>query len=980
MCNVTPFKTDLGAVSNIPLSTIAVAYDDPLTFGTYILIFNESLQIPGLNHYILCPSQMRDNDVLVNEVPLQYLPKHLQNETSYTIQVGPLTIPLTLHGIHSNFLTRLPSDYELAHPHLFPQVIMTADRVWEPHDPVFNMHESTLRTSLQYVRHTYYSNRNISKINLVNISDALCPHTLHTKMSQTVLVPYNCSAVSYHRHGTPTASELAKRWFIGLQTAARTLEHTTQRGVRDFTKSEGTRRLRHSTYQLMYRHLRSSVYTDTMFASVKSLQGNKCAQVYCTWFQWVVAYPIPSKAEAHHTLDRLHRDYGIFHTIIPDNAKELTAGEFKRKALKAGSYIAPIEAYSHNQNLAESAIRELQRMFRKAMRQTNAPYVLWDYCIELMSKIRSHTALDMLILQGDTPHTFLTGDTSDISHICEFSWYDMVWYVDHLDKLQNRKLGRYLGPSYDIGQAMASKILTSKGQVLSRTSVFPITIEDTNSEAIKEQMKSYEQDLKNALGDRMEGLPIENPETDDIEADIEYEPYEDDENQPIKYPDAEDIDLDTHHKFISAQVAIPVAGELQFGKVIGRKRDKDGRLIGKPNSNPLLDTTLYDVELADGHIEAYAANQIAESIYSQVDNEGIQYALLDEILDHKRLGDAVSGDDGYIMKDGREIPRKTTKGWKLLIKWKDGSTQWVRLADLKESNPVDVAEYAVGNKLVNEPAFKWWVPYVMKKRDRIISAVKTRYLRKEQKFGIELPKSAKEAIHLDQESGTTLWQDAIKKEMSVILPAVKILDEGAPPPIGFQRIPCHLVFDVKIDFTRKARFVAGGHVTSPPATQTYASVVSRESVRIAFLLASLNDMDVLSADVQGAYLNAPCHEKVYTTCGMEFGIENVGRVAVIVKALYGLKTSAFAWREHLSQTLTKLGFKFCVADNDVWLRGIDSKSQGKLYEYVLVYTDDILCISLDPANVLNCINQHYLLKPDSIGVPKTYLGAEVSEY
>jgi hypothetical protein len=48
-----------------------------------------------------------------------------------------------------------------------------------------------------------------------------------------------------------------------------------------------------------------------------------------------------------------------------------------------------------NQNLAESAIRELRRMFRKAMRMTNAPYVLWDFCIELMSKIRSHTALDI---------------------------------------------------------------------------------------------------------------------------------------------------------------------------------------------------------------------------------------------------------------------------------------------------------------------------------------------------------------------------------------------------------------------------------------------------------------------------------------------------------------------------------------------------------------------------------------------------------
>jgi hypothetical protein len=281
------------------------------------------------------------------------------------------------------------------------------------------------------VQYPPYENRHISETNihLDSVSSALDDDNFHHNLSNSLILTseYLCSSYQAVRRGTPSPVELSKRWFIGLHAAKRTLDRTTQRGVRDFAMSQGTRRLRHSTYQLMYRHIRSSVYTDTMFASVKSLQGNKCAQIFTTWFQWVVAYPIPTKADTHHTLDRLHREYGIFHTIIPDNAKELTAGEFRKKALEAGSYIAPIEAYSHNQNLTESAIRELCRMFRKAMRQTNAPYVLWDFCIELMSKIRSHTALDILLLQGDTPHTLLPGDTSDISHLCEFRWYDMIW-------------------------------------------------------------------------------------------------------------------------------------------------------------------------------------------------------------------------------------------------------------------------------------------------------------------------------------------------------------------------------------------------------------------------------------------------------------------------------------------------------------------------------------------------------------------------
>jgi Reverse transcriptase (RNA-dependent DNA polymerase) len=109
--------------------------------------------------------------------------------------------------------------------------------------------------------------------------------------------------------------------------------------------------------------------------------------------------------------------------------------------------------------------------------------------------------------------------------------------------------------------------------------------------------------------------------------------------------------------------------------------------------------------------------------------------------------------------------------------------------------------------------------------------------------------------------------------MGVILPVLKIMNKGERAPVGYQQIPCHVVFDVKIDFTRKARFVAGGHVTAPPTTQTYASVVSRDSVRIAFLIAALNDLKLMAADVQGAYLNAKCHEKVYTVCGPEFGNE-----------------------------------------------------------------------------------------------------------
>jgi len=86
--------------------------------------------------------------------------------------------------------------------------------------------------------------------------------------------------------------------------------------------------------------------------------------------------------------------------------------------------------------------------------------------------------------------------------------------------------------------------------------------------------------------------------------------------------------------------------------------------------------------------------------------------------------------------------------------------------------------------------------------------------------------------------------------MKNVRPAFEIIEGDAKVPAGYKEIPCHMVFDMKMDFTRKAWFVAGGHVTDPPSTLTDSSVVSRESVRIVFLIAALNDLQVCVADVK----------------------------------------------------------------------------------------------------------------------------------
>ena len=83
-----------------------------------------------------------------------------------------------------------------------------------------------------------------------------------------------------------------------------------------------------------------------------------------------------------------------------------------------------------------------------------------------------------------------------------------------------------------------------------------------------------------------------------------------------------------------------------------------------------------------------------------------------------------------------------------------------------------------------------------------------------------------------------------------------------------------MIFDVKMEyFRRKSRLVAGGHMTDTPTAITYASVVSRESVRLALMLAALNALDVKCGNAMNAYITAPLTEKVWTILGPKFGVD-----------------------------------------------------------------------------------------------------------
>ena len=87
---------------------------------------------------------------------------------------------------------------------------------------------------------------------------------------------------------------------------------------------------------------------------------------------------------------------------------------------------------------------------------------------------------------------------------------------------------------------------------------------------------------------------------------------------------------------------------------------------------------------------------------------------------------------------------------------------------------------------------------------------------------------------------------------------------------------------------------------------------------------------------------------------------------IIKKALYGLKSSSAAFRAHLAEIMYNLGYKPMRADPDVWIRPANKPCGFEYYEMVLVYVDDILCISANPRATMHGIQETFKLKDDKI--------------
>ena len=162
----------------------------------------------------------------------------------------------------------------------------------------------------------------------------------------------------------------------------------------------------------------------------------------------------------------------------------------------------------------------------------------------------------------------------------------------------------------------------------------------------------------------------------------------------------------SYDQYIGDEVVLPDQKSDKLMGNVGKHVIYDDTSAGEVNYNAIHDKYLYEIEYTDGTTEQLAANIIAENMMSQVDSEGHKYQVLTEVTDHKKDDSDIAKVNSFIKSSSVNLHRKRKNClWKLLVEWKYGSVDWVTLKDLKQSKPVDLAEYDVANYTSDEHAF-----------------------------------------------------------------------------------------------------------------------------------------------------------------------------------------------------------------------------------------------------------------------------------
>ena len=559
---VSGFSKELKPIDDVPIGTCLTAYDMP-GGETILLVIHEAIYFGSrMKHTLLCPNQMRDNGIQVEDTPCQFDSQSRHAIIIPKTDADPeLTLPLELRGIISFIPTRLPTEREIEH---CSRVELTSSSPWEPYSERFKAEEKSILRKTNTVCHKNVSFTEVQQdktdlaIKIPQVRDKPVRRVLSEVSAERLCAtvtrydqfinscndffdenfmnqdpeawpeadkengdsnqpapeppdhesnPREVDSISSSlKKSKLTKEALARRWGIGLLAAERTLKVTTQKGIRTVLNPVEKRYRTRQTH-LRFPSLNAKIYSDTMFATTKSVRNHKMAQVFTDSKGYTKFYPMDQKSEAGTQLWRFVNQVGIPKTLVTDNAREETQGSWLKCVKDCHIMTRTTEPYSPWQNKAEAEIRELKKMMMRHQRKTGSPKRLWCYLGEWVSHIRSLTASDHPGLNGRTPAEIMISSTPDISEYAIFDWYEPVWVWDGTGRLPDdkRKLMRFIGVADTAGAAMTMNVIAESGHVFTRSTVSSLSEDDKKSPVVKRLLEELDKGIEKVIGDKVEG-------------------------------------------------------------------------------------------------------------------------------------------------------------------------------------------------------------------------------------------------------------------------------------------------------------------------------------------------------------------------------------------------------------------------------------------------------------------------------------------
>ena len=783
--------------------------------------------------------------------------------------------------------------------------------------------------------------------------------------------------VAAHYMLTKTSAQNAAKYqaylgFRPLEVIRHTLQNTTQ--LAKLATAIPMRRHVQALFPFLNRkRINETVATDTFFASTDDVSGAKCAQIfYGLTSHFMNVYPLRTEADGPKAFEDFARFEGLPNAIRSDNSKMQRYSKKLIDRLREWRVKNEFtEPHHPQQNPAElRAIRWLKRNIQVLRIRTGAPESTWYWMAKYLVDI--HNITSDVTLGWTTPWSKRRGETPDISAFLQFRFYEPVYYLDTSQPFPStkEKLGYWLGITDNVGDKLCFHILTSDTHRVIERSV--VRSADARNQTIDFPDDAYTPRIEHAA---IPGPPPRDDQikrNNDMTLDNDSSSSDESDDDSMVWQDAKTIPTRTRTRPVyKDKPTIPPrkrSRRLRRSKRLAKLLRSCGSATRFTETNAIPcpdDTSAVPPIITDCPDYRGAIRNINSARQDQ-----LQYLVTQDILVEAADDDLDTWTPIYVYKHRlRQVGRKTKLEFK--VGWTSQDPTWENAHAVQLQAPFIVIDYIRRNNLTKHRLFSWVNRILPEVEQEIVKAFAAALKEgPKYKFGELVPRSVAHALAIDRANGNTHWQDSMSTELRQIkeYKTFRYLQKGESIT-DYKLIPYHFVFDIKFDGRKKSRLVAGGNKTNPPVEDLYSGVVDLMTIRMGHMIAKANKLLVCAADVGNAFLYGKTREKVYIRAGREFG-EDAGRQLIIDGGLYGLKTSAARFHEHLSNKLRSMGYTPSKADTDFWIKRVNDH-----YEYIATYVDDVLVYSRDPEAVIRELQCDYVLK--GIGQPRYYLGGDI---